>query len=70
MYECPVLRPALIALLVGKVPAGNGFWVDTALAMGYAALAMLDRRQRRLGGRTVGCGAAHLTFPPLWPRSR
>lgn len=40
VYLALVLAP-LIALLVGKVPAGNGFWVDTALAMGYAALAML-----------------------------
>jgi len=40
LYLVLVLAPVLL-LLVGSVPAGNGFWVDVALAMGYAALAMM-----------------------------
>lgn len=40
MYIALVIAPVML-LLVGGVPAGNGFWVDAALAMGYAALAMM-----------------------------
>lgn len=40
VYLGLVLAPVVL-LLVGTVPAGNGLWVDVALAMGYAALAML-----------------------------
>jgi predicted ferric reductase len=40
LYQTLVLAPVLL-LLVGALPPGNGFWVDAALAMGYAALAMM-----------------------------
>jgi len=40
VYLALVLAPVVL-LLLGSVPAGNGFWVDVALAMGYAALAMM-----------------------------
>ncbi len=40
IYLGLVIAP-VVCLLLGTVPPGNGFWVDVALAMGYAALAMM-----------------------------
>jgi predicted ferric reductase len=40
IYLILVLTP-LFALLVGPVPEGGGFWVDLALALGFAATAMM-----------------------------
>lgn len=40
VYLGLVLAPVVL-LLLGIVPAGNGFWVDAGLAMGYAALTMV-----------------------------
>lgn len=40
VYLALVLSP-LIALLLGRLPAGNGFWWDFSLALGFAGTAMM-----------------------------
>jgi len=40
VYLVLVLSP-LLALLLGRVPAGNGFWWDFSLALGFAGTAMM-----------------------------
>ncbi len=40
VYLALVLSP-LVALLLGRVPAGNGFWWDFSLALGFAGTAMM-----------------------------
>ena len=40
VYLALVLSP-LIALLLGHLPAGNGFWWDFSLALGFAGTAMM-----------------------------
>ena len=40
LYLCVILAPQFV-LLIGTTPAGNGFWWDFSISLGFAGAAML-----------------------------